>query len=332
LVNRYDIRTDDSFSTGNLGKIDATADSARGCPQFYTQINQPNFLLSLFSFIYGSPPVQALLNYGEDCLTVDVLRPAGTTSSDKLPVLFWIPGGGFQFGATNSEDGTPLVQKSAELGQPFIYVAVNYRLGAFGFLGGNELADEGSTNLGLKDQRLAMEWVAENIAAFGGDPDKVTIWGQSAGAMSTFDHLIIHEGDNTYNGKPLFRGAVMNSGAMIPVNSVRDPKAQSVFENIADAAHCGDAADKLDCMRKADYTTFLYASSSVPALLSYRTIDVSFAPRPDGDFYPQSPELALAQGKFTKVPIITGKVHVSKIVIEPTNSAIQVAKRTKGLC
>ena len=72
-------------------------------------------------------------------------------------------------------DGTNLIQKSASLGHQVIYVAVNYRVGGFGFLAGKELQQDGSTNLGLRDQRLGLEWVQENIQAFGGDPSKVTI-------------------------------------------------------------------------------------------------------------------------------------------------------------
>ena len=79
----------------------------------------------------------------------------------------------------------------AAAGHPVIYVEVNYRVSGFGFLAGSELQKDGSTNLGLRDQRLGLQWVAENIAAFGGDPDKVTIWGESAGAISVFDQTII---------------------------------------------------------------------------------------------------------------------------------------------
>lgn len=89
-------------------------------------------------------------------------------------------------------DGSTIIQKSMSLNEPIIYVAVNYRLGGFGFLAGKELANEHATNLGLRDQRLGLEWVAENIAAFGGDPNKVTIWGESAGSISVFDQTVIN--------------------------------------------------------------------------------------------------------------------------------------------
>lgn len=83
---------------------------------------------------------------------------------------------GFEFGSTQLYDGTGLVTQSSVLRNPIVYVAVNYRVGGFGFLAGKELQSEGSTNLGLRDQRLALEWVQDNIANFGGDPAKVTIW------------------------------------------------------------------------------------------------------------------------------------------------------------
>lgn len=112
----------------------------------------------------------------ENCLTLNIQRPSGTKPGTKLSVLFWIHGGGFELGTAQWYDGTAIVNKSVQGGQPIIFVGVQYRLNAFGFLNGKELQQEGATNLGLRDQRKAMEWVAENIAAFGGDPSKVTIW------------------------------------------------------------------------------------------------------------------------------------------------------------
>lgn len=104
------------------------------------------------------------------------------------------------------------------LEHPVLFVAVNYRVNGFGFLGGKEVPESGETNLGLHDQRLALKWVQENIEAFGGDPDKMTLFGESAGALSTFSHTIIEYGNNNYSGRPLFHGAIMNSGTFIPVD------------------------------------------------------------------------------------------------------------------
>ena len=136
----------------------------------------------------------------EDCLTLTVIRPSGVDCTDRLPVLFWIYGGGFQQGGTEQFDGSLLTAQAKEMGQPFIWVAVNYRINGFGFLAGHQLADEGSVNLGMLDQRMGMQWVADNIASFGGDPDKVTIWGESAGALSVAVHLGMYQGNNTYKG------------------------------------------------------------------------------------------------------------------------------------
>ena len=90
-----------------------------------------------------------------------------------IDITHRIFGGAFAIGGTQLYDGTRIIKQSVDLGQPVIYVAMNYRLGGFGFLPGRQVSEDGSSNLGLRDQRLALEWVQDNIAAFGGDPDKV---------------------------------------------------------------------------------------------------------------------------------------------------------------
>lgn len=120
------------------------------------------------------------LAYGEDCLTVNVASPANCTK--KLPVAVWIYGGGFTSGsaAWPFYNLSWFVNASEAAEKPLVAVSFNYRLGVLGFLAGNELSEEGSLNVGLLDQRLALHWVQENIAAFGGDPTKVTLFGESA--------------------------------------------------------------------------------------------------------------------------------------------------------
>lgn len=129
-------------------------------------------------------------------------------------------------------DGSSIVADSVAQGKPVVFVAVNYRVGGFGFLPGKEILSDGSSNLGLLDQRLGLQWVADNIAAFGGDPDKVTIWGESAGAISVMDQMLLYNGDITYKGKPLFRGGIMDSGSIVPADPVDCPKGQAIYDAV----------------------------------------------------------------------------------------------------
>ncbi len=156
------------------------------------------------AFYYNEFRKGATYTYSEDCLFLNVWVPEGTTQDSKLPVLFYIHGGGYTGGCGHEKhfDGPVWAAKGV------IAVTCNYRLGPMGFLCLPQLAErDGHTgNYGLYDQMMAMQWVQHNIAAFGGDPKKVTIMGQSAGAMSTMQHCIspITTG--------LFQQAVMSSG------------------------------------------------------------------------------------------------------------------------
>ncbi|KAK5124269.1 hypothetical protein LTR85_001972 [Meristemomyces frigidus] len=293
--------------TATYGTITATG-TPTACPQFASQVDTTNIPSDVLGTLLDSPIGQAIEVEGEDCLTMNVQRPSGTTSSSKLPVILWIFGGGFEAGSTANNDGSNFVSESVKLGQPVIYVSVNYRLGGFGFLAGSDLANEHSTNLGLRDQRLGLQWAQENIAAFGGDPTKVTIWGESAGAISVFDQTVINGGDNTYKGKPMFRGAIMDSGSIVAADTVTAPQAQNVYDTVVANAGCSGSSDKLACLRALPYEQYLTAANSVPGIFSYRSLDLSYLPRPDpGDnFYSVSPEVSVTDGAFTKVPIIIG--------------------------
>lgn len=178
----------------SLGTIQ-TINKASSCPQNLIDTDfQENIPRAVLGTLLNTPIFQKIQDISEDCLYLNVYRPAGIDPKEKLPVLFWMHGGGFQMGFTMNGEGVSFVTDSISQGKPLIFVAATYRVGGFGFLAGKEVLDAGVANLGLLDQRQAMKWVADNIESFGGDPDKVTIWGESAGAISVFDHLILYDG------------------------------------------------------------------------------------------------------------------------------------------
>ncbi|QGA21553.1 hypothetical protein EYB26_009264 [Talaromyces marneffei] len=290
--------------TSGLGKVTATG-IAQSCPQMFFS-DSLNSLTGILGTLINLPLLQDITDAGEDCLTVNVIRPKGAGPTSKLPVLFWIFGGGFELGGTSTYDGTSIVENAIAKGTPIIFVAVNYRVGGFGFLAGKEILADGSSNLGLLDQRLGLQWVADNIAQFGGDPTKVTIWGESAGSISVLDQMLLYDGDNTYKGQPLFRGAIMDSGSIVPTNPVDGGAAQKVYDSVVSAAGCSRASDTLNCLRGLDYTTYLNAANSVPGILSYNSVALSYLPRPDGKILTDSPEILVKNGKYAPVPMIIG--------------------------
>jgi carboxylesterase type B len=289
----------------SFGTLHATT-AGPACPQMLADTDGDDFLSEVLNFLVDTPLFMVAVDQSEDCLYMTVQRPAGTKATDKLPVLFWIFGGGFELGWSSMYDGIGFVEQGITLGEPFIYVAVAYRVGGFGFLPGAEILADGSANLGLLDQRLGLEWVADNIAAFGGDPTKVTIWGESAGAISVFDQMAIYDGDISYKGKDLFRGAIMNSGSIVPAEPVDGPKGNAIYAAVVEHAGCSSAADTLECLRGLDYETYLNAANSVPAILSYTSVALSYLPRPDGVVLTESPEVLLQDGKYSAVPLIIG--------------------------
>jgi carboxylesterase type B len=159
---------------------------------------------------YGYGADQIGYEESEDCLYINVIRPAGIPKDAKLPVATWIYGGGLSNGgsADRRYNMSFFVENSVSQGTPIIGVSFNYRLSVFGFLNGKEALDAGVTNIGFRDQRLALRWLNENIDAFGGDKDAVTIFGESAGAESVTAQVFAYKGQ--HDG--LFRSAAAQSG------------------------------------------------------------------------------------------------------------------------
>lgn len=245
----------------------------------------------------------AASNASEDCLTLNIVRPAGLASDAGVPVMFWIFGGAFLIGGPSQYDGTSIVERSVSMDTPVIFVSVNYRLNSFGFLPGAEVAADStaSVNAGLQDQRLGLEWVQKYISAFGGDPTKVTVFGESAGAISIGFQLLANNG--ALNG--LFRGAIMESGSPIPVDVAS--RGQHSFDVIASATGCDSASDKIACLRAVSYEDLLAATNLLPNILSYSSISLAFLPRTDGSFLPDLAQNMEAAGSYAKdVAILSG--------------------------
>lgn len=193
-----------------------------------------------------------------------------------------------------------MVQNSVEIGKPIIAVTINYRLSAWGFLSGSqELADAGTLNLGLRDQRLAMQWVQENIEAFGGDPCQVTIWGESAGGASVGFHLTAYSGRDD----KLFRGAILQSGNPIAYGPLLDPLANArMYNELTRRTNCTNQASPLECLRALPAVQLNAAINMTSPTLNV----TGFGPILDGDFIQKRTSLQLEAGEFVHVPIIEG--------------------------
>ncbi|KAI0052207.1 carotenoid ester lipase precursor [Auriscalpium vulgare] len=236
----------------------------------------------------------------EDCLTLNVVAPSGATPTSNLPVVIWIFGGGFEIGGTATYDGSSVVGRSIDLGQPVVFVSMNYRLAAYGFLAGKEVKEAGVGNLGLQDQRLAMRWVQKYIRNFGGDPSKVTIWGESAGAISVNMHMLTNGGDT----EGLFRGAIMQSGGPLPVGDITH--GQKEYDEIVKLTGCDRSKDTLACLRTVPYETFRRAVNLSPNFFAYQGLVLAWLPRVDGDFLKAPPQHLVLQGSVANVPFISG--------------------------
>ncbi|KAG8784349.1 hypothetical protein FRC12_018774 [Ceratobasidium sp. 428] len=249
----------------------------------------------------------------EDCLTLNIWKPTHVTG--KLPVMVWIYGGAFYLGEIKQYPGTALVERSMEIGKPIVYVAMNYRVGLFGFPPGKAATDAGGSNLGLKDQRLALEWIQKNIAYFGGDPKKesiyaVTIFGESAGAMSV-GYQSLYKGGNIGGA---FRGMILESGSpsSLQVLKPNDPVREETLKFMVNGTGCASAANPYECVRGAPSDVLARLNDEVikldPWYQAPGQAPTIFVPTraPGDDFFPDIPSKLLHAGKFAKVPFING--------------------------
>ncbi len=229
-------------------------------------------------------------SYGEDCLYLNVFRPAAT---GKFPVMVWIYGGGFVGGSGSFDiyDGSNLAGREG-----LVVVTINYRLAALGFMALPELKSEdpkGATgNYGIQDQARALEWVRDNISAFGGDPEDVTVFGQSAGGMSVCALLVSPE------ARGLFQRAMVMSGPCRLMTSLEDGYKKS--QKLASDIGC-QGADLLGCLRSKPMGSFLKKTGN-----DLFSGGVAWSPTIDGAFLPDTPVKMIQAGNYQQVPVIFG--------------------------
>ena len=251
------------------------------------------------AYNYGKTPVQspgdASVNYGtsENCLYLNIWK-ADETATQKKPVIVWIYGGGFEVGGTTDPqyDCYNLVKENPDV----IFVTLAYRVSFFGFLHLSHLPDgkdyQDAANLGLMDQLMALKWVHENIAGFGGDPDNVTIWGESAGGGSC-SLLPLVKGSHKY-----FKRVIAQSGA--PAQTRSTEQAIEITNKVMEELGCKTVADlmKVSAEEFTETWTRLYGFFQV---LGIRTF-----PERDGKFLPLDPWEAYANGAAKDIEFLQG--------------------------
>ena len=238
----------------------------------------------------------ALGGYGEpdeDCLTLNVWTP-GPEPAGGRPVLVWVHGGSFTTGAGGIPwyDGSRLAARG-----DVVVVTFNYRLGALGFLHLADLAGEawaGSGNIGLLDQLATLRWVRANIAEFGGDPEQVTVFGESAGAMSIATLLAMPEAAGLFSQVILQSGA----GTFVQDRETATALAAAVLDELG--------VPRADPSRLADVPVAAVLEAQAVASGRRSGVGLAFMPVVDGSTLPSWPEAALAAGSAAGVPVVTG--------------------------
>src|SRR5499427_9345120 len=259
------------------------------------------------SIVAGTPGhtcPQGRATDSEDCLFLNVYTPSTATARSKLPVFIWIHGGALVSGAGSDYDPSVMVAENN-----IIVVTINYRLGSLGFLAASVLAateanafqnvgDAG--NYGLMDQQFAMAWVQRNIAAFGGDPETVTIGGESAGGLSVSTHLASTNTFRGLTGRNLFSGAIIESGAYM----YHDLPSLATYATLSGALAQKDA----NAFCGGTLTLACLQGLTPAQLFANENVFGGFGIAPDFDtkILPLDLHTAFSTGQFNRVPVLQG--------------------------
>lgn len=238
-------------------------------------------------------PAQPRDTLSEDCLYLNVWTPPNATASSRLPVFFWVHGGGYTGGGSNESrlNGTWNAAK-----HEVVMVVTNYRLNVFGFLGSEELRQRdpkgGTGNAGILDQRAALQWVQDNIGAFGGDATRVLLAGESAGGASVYNHLVRPESWG------LFSRALPESGGYTLMYAQPEPKDfEAGYRHVLNRTGCATAGPT--CLDTVDADTLFRAG-----------VGTDLQPSVDGVDLAAQISTLLAQGKVAPgVPMVVGAVR-----------------------
>jgi para-nitrobenzyl esterase len=262
------------------------------------------------------------LGQSEDCLFLNVYVPASVSAKSRLPVFFWIHGGALVTGTGAQYDPSVMVAHG-----DMIAVTINYRLGALGWLvepgleatAANAFQSVGDAgNYGLMDQQLALQWVQKNIAAFGGDPEKVTIAGESAGGLSVSSLLA-----STRIGGGLFRGAIMESGGYmlhdVPTETTYGTRFGPAFDTTLGCSQPSDA----ECLRAVPLENVMAAQGKVFG-------GAGISPNSDTLILPLGLQQAFSTGQINRVPVLQGSNANEGRLFEPGEVPFAASLATVG--
>ncbi|KAJ7614302.1 Carboxylesterase family-domain-containing protein [Mycena polygramma] len=262
---------------------------------------------------FGPACLQTAVSYSvtpdsmsEDCLTINILRPAGTPANASLPVVRYNAGFSELYNASSM-----VAQRT-----PVIHISFNYRLGPLGFPQGQEAEKRGALNLGIRDQIAALRWVQLHIEAFGGDKDKVTLFGQSAGSIMASLLFL------TYPINSLARAAIFESGssASLPLFTPerREGTSEKFVSGVPSCASQATSNSTFGCLRAANTTEIFNGMSTVEAA----GVELfPFQPVIDGPggLIPDVPSVFLNRGQFARLPFIAGTtLDEGTILVDPT--------------
>ncbi|KAJ7734753.1 Alpha/Beta hydrolase protein [Mycena maculata] len=264
--------------------------------------------------------------YSEDCLFLNVHVPS-EWKAQSLPVIVFIHGGGYDAGSASLYPVQDFVALS-DFG--VVAVGLQYRLGVFGFLSGSKVKESGNLNVGLLDQNFALQWIQKHISSFGGDPAKVTIWGQSAGAGGMLQHIVAH-GGNTQ--PPLFHTVIANSPFLPPQYQYDDPVPEALYSAVVSHVGCESLDNSMMCLRGVDGAALLAAGTYIGASSFLGTF--TFLPVVDGAFITERPTETLQRGQVNgEMLLLTTNADEGALFVNPdalVHNNITLHAYTRGL-
>ncbi|CAN9420011.1 unnamed protein product [Alternaria alternata] len=280
------------------GTVFEASDLRTDCPAVKPPVSAfPNFTQPSGLRVWKNFAAQNNNSVSEDCLKLNVWTASAGDADAKKPVLVFLHGGRFQIPGPHSPFYNGQYLADAE---DVVVVTFNYRLGIFGFAG----APGVEKNAALRDHRIAVEWVRDNIAGFGGDPSRIVIFGQSAGGAAV-DYWAY-----AWKNDPIVSGLIPMSGTSLSFVPNTVEYSQSIWYNVSQTIGCGGAADDaaavVSCVRSANMSALLAASAKVPGLPSVALTQATFHPTVDNITVFEDYQQLSSDGCFAKIPLLVG--------------------------